>query len=81
MLRMSMALAFSVLLAGPSAALAQAVTTTSATIDSVKVTGSRGAPTNTATPIDTQGSLLKKLQSARPALPTLNSPQSGDTAG
>jgi hypothetical protein len=82
MLRMSItaALAVAGFVAAAPATLAQTVTTTSAMVDNVKITGARAAPASTAAPVDTTGNVVNTLQGAHPAMPTLNSPPAGDAA-
>jgi hypothetical protein len=78
MTRLPLSLALTAVLALAPAALAQNVTTTTATVGSVKITGSKGAPTASKPATPTGATTTPQLQNAHPALPTVTPPQSGD---
>lgn len=80
MMRARLSLTLAALVAASPAALAQSVTTNSATVDSVKVTGAKAAPTKStlADALDSKASLINKLHGAHPILPTVTPPSPAD---
>jgi hypothetical protein len=80
MARLPAFLAIAALLAVSSAALAQNATTTTGTVDTVKMTGSKGAPKSGAA-IESTPNPSTPPQGAHPVLPNLTPPQTGDSKG
>lgn len=79
--RLPIFVALAALIAASPAALAQGVTTNTSSVDSIKVTGARGAANKPglADAIESKSTLANKLHGAHSLMPTVIPPQSDDS--